>query len=67
MEEYQHLKDARFVNLNDQNRRPKRQHMEKYESLRGVLKKFKIGSNQNSSVVRRTEGDESDHKRILSN
>lgn len=41
--------------------------MEKYESLKGGMKRFKIGNNNSSSIVRKTEGDEAEQKRLHSN
>lgn len=65
MEEYRHLKGAQFVDLYEQNPK-KKQTMEKYESLKGRLARFKI-NNSNSSAIRKTEGDEMEKKGVRSN
>lgn len=66
MEEYQNLKGLKYYNLSEQNKKTKKQGIQKYESVKNGMKKFKINNNH-SGLIRRTEGDEEYPKRVLSN
>lgn len=61
MQEYEHLKNVRYVNLHEQNKKKKQDKPDKNKPLRtSGMGRFKIASNNsgNYHTIRRTEGDE---------
>lgn len=70
MPEYEHLKNLRFVNLHEQNKKKKQDKPDKNKPLRtSGMGRFKIANNNsgNYQTIRRTEGDERENSRVSSN